>query len=140
MADYLPQILRKQITERAKSVCEYCKALSQFSFHTFNIDHIIPISKDGLTTFENLALSCSNCNKCKHDKLVTKDPQSNLLVDIFNPRLQKWTDHFVWNEDTTIIIGLTPTGRATIFTLKMNKPEAINLRKALVHYGVHPPD
>jgi len=46
----------------------------------------------------------------------------------YNPRKDDWKDHFVWNEDKSIIIGITPIGRATV-----------NLRTVLAKFGVHPP-
>jgi len=39
----------------------------------------------------------------------------------------------------TEVIGLTPTGRATIETLKLNRKGVINLRWALFAVGKHPP-
>lgn len=37
------------------------------------------------------------------------------------------------------IIGITPKGRATIETLKLNRENVINHRMVLFLYGVHPP-
>ena len=42
-------------------------------------------------------------------------------------------------EDYTIIIGLTPTGRATVEALQMNRRGLVNLRQALFALGKHPP-
>ncbi len=39
---------------------------------------------------------------------------------MFNPRQQKWSEHFRWTEDSTEIVGITPTGRATIMRLDFN--------------------
>ncbi len=58
---------------------------------------------------------------------------------LFNPRLQLWQDHFRWNEEYTEIIGLTPTGRATVRSLRMNRPGVMNIRGALFAIGKHPP-
>jgi hypothetical protein len=52
--------------------------------------------------------------------------------------LDAWNDHFAWNEDFTLLAGLTPKGRATIDLLKMNRPNLVNFRKALLAYQVHP--
>jgi hypothetical protein len=48
------------------------------------------------------------------------DPESGTMIDLFNPRLQAWADHFAWSEDGTRIIGLTPTGRSTVNALSLN--------------------
>jgi hypothetical protein len=60
-------------------------------------------------------------------------------VSLFNPRRQRWQDHFAWSEDTTMVIGLTPVGRASIIALRLNRPEAVNLRRVLFGIGEHPP-
>jgi hypothetical protein len=48
-------------------------------------------------------------------------------------------DHFCWNDNHTQIIGLTPTGRATVEALKMNRPGLVNMRQVLYLVGKHPP-
>lgn len=139
MSEYISTDLRSLVKERAEGICEYCLALSAYSFHPFAIDHILPTSKGGKTQADNLAFVCQHCNNSKYNKTVGIDPLSNNLSNLFHPRQQKWTDHFIWNKDKTVIIGITPTGRATVLTLKMNRLGAINLRKALYEFGVHPP-
>jgi 5-methylcytosine-specific restriction endonuclease McrA len=37
--------------------------------NNFEVDHIIPISKNGKNTIENLAIACRSCNRRKHNKL-----------------------------------------------------------------------
>jgi hypothetical protein len=46
---------------------------------------------------------------------------------------------FAWNADFTLIIGLTPTGRATVETLQLNREGLVNLRRVLCAMGEHPP-
>ena len=46
---------------------------------------------------------------------------------------------FAWSEDTTRIIGRTPTGRATVRTLEMNRESLINMCQVLHRDGKHPP-
>jgi hypothetical protein len=38
-----------------------------------------------------------------------------------------------------LIIGLTPTGRATIEALHLNRANVVNLRRVLYALGEHPP-
>jgi HNH endonuclease len=136
---HLPTEIRKTVKERANFVCEYCLALSQFSFHPFPVDHIIPLSKGGTNDLDNLALSCQHCNNCKYNKAEAIDPLTGNPAQLFNPRKDDWSKHFIWNDDYTFIIGITPVGRATVACLKMNREEARNLRAALYEFGVHPP-
>ena len=46
------------------------------------------------------------------------------------PRRDRWSDHFRWTKDWHLI-GRTPTGRATITALGMNRPAIIKIRRAL---------
>jgi hypothetical protein len=57
---------------------------------------------------------------------------------LFNPRRQLWKQHFSWSEDFLQIIGRTPTGRATVEALHLNRPELVNLRRALLLIDEHP--
>jgi hypothetical protein len=66
------------------------------------------------------------------------DPVSGMDVSLFNPRTEKWKTHFQWQDNFSIIEGITPTGRATVELLKLNRKGVVNLRKALFAYGVHP--
>jgi hypothetical protein len=57
---------------------------------------------------------------------------------MFNPRIQKWNEHFEWSDDYTRIIGKTPTGRGTVAELNLNKERMIAVRKNWVSVGWHP--
>lgn len=61
------------------------------------------------------------------------------MVRLFNPRLQNWEEHFAWSQNFTHIVGLTPTGWATVTALKLNRQKLVNLRGALYLCGEHPP-
>src|SRR5438874_918388 len=65
--------------------------------------------------------------------------QTGRVVALFHPRRQRWTRHFAWSEDFLVIIGRTATGRATVEALQLNRPELLNLRRALRTIGEHPP-
>lgn len=59
---------------------------------------------------------------------------------IYNPRNQKWSDHFSWSNDGTEIIGISVIGRITVNELHLNRKQLQNLRLLLVNAGVHPPE
>lgn len=61
------------------------------------------------------------------------------MAPLFHPRVDRWSHHFAWNENYTLILGLTPTGRATVEKLQLNRSGLINLRRVLVRAGAHPP-
>lgn len=87
----------------------------------------------------NLALACQGCNNHKHVKTEALDPVNKELVPLYHPREQRWRDHFAWDEECTRIVGLTPTGRATVEALQLNRGCLINLRRVLYAMGEHPP-
>ncbi len=130
---------KKIIVERAKGCCEYCLSQARFAMQSISVEHIIPKSKGGKTTLNNLALACQGCNNYKYNKTECHDPINNKLIALYNPRQQVWNQHFAWNENFTIVIGLTPTGRATVEALKLNLEGVVNLRQVLYSAGEHPP-
>jgi hypothetical protein len=136
-SERVPQKLRRQVANRAAWRCEYCLSPAAYSTQPFEADHVIPSSKGGPTTLENLALSCG-CNSYKGDRTHARDPQTRRSVPLYNPRSQRWTRHFAWSEEFLIILGRTASGRATIAALHMNRPELINLRRVLLLVGEHP--
>jgi len=44
-----------------------------------------------------------------------------------------------WSDDSTLVLGLTPIGRATVATLCLNREGVLNLRRTLYTLGEHPP-
>ena len=102
------------------------------------IDHIIPKAKGGTDDESNLWLACRLCNNYKGTQTKAKDSQTNEIINLFNPRQQKWSDHFQWSKDGTEIIGKTPCGRATVIALQLNNLIAVTVRKQWVSAGWHP--
>jgi len=130
---------KKAVAERAKGCCEYCRSQVSFAVQPFSIEHIIPKSQGGETTLDNLAFSCQGCNNHKYNKTKGCDALSGEMVTLYHPRQHKWGSHFVWNDDFTILIGLTPIGRVTVETLQLNREGVVNLRRVLYAMGEHPP-
>lgn len=130
---------KKAVAERAGGCCEYCRSQARFAMQSFSIEHIVPRSLGGKTTLDNMALSCQGCNNYKYNKVEAEDPISGEIVKLYHPRRQEWNEHFVWRDDYSSIIGVTPIGRATVAALKLNRECLVNLRKMLYKYGEHPP-
>ena len=131
--------IREKVEARAKRLCEYCLSPLNFSPDPFSIEHIFPIFKGGTNDLENLALACQGCNGFKSIKIEDFDLVSQTTAEFYNPRTDVWSEHFVWNEDFTEIIGLTAKGRVTIKVLKLNRQRVVNLRRILILAGEHPP-
>jgi hypothetical protein len=103
----------------------------------FQIDHIIARKHLGSSSEDNLALSCFYCNTHKGPNIAGVDPDTGEIVRLFNPRRDNWHVHFVW--DGSVLTGRTAIGRTTIQVLRINDPEYVQVRKALIAEGTFPP-
>lgn len=130
---------KRTVVRRARDCCEYCRSQARFATQSFSVEHIVPRSRDGETSLDNLALACEGCNSHKHTKVEGYDVITDELVPLYHPRQQVWGHHFRWNDDYTLIVGFTPTGRATVKALQLNREGLINLRRVLYEVGEHPP-
>ncbi len=93
-------------------------------------DHIHPRSKGGETSFENVCLACRSCNEFKSDITEAQDPLTGKIVSLFNPRTQKWDDHFCWSADSTRVEGKTAIGRVTYILHHHQKPGFLQIIQA----------
>jgi hypothetical protein len=118
---------------------EYCQSQLRFSADPFSVEHIIPRSQSGVDELSNLALSCQGCNNAKYVATDAIDPLTGRPAQLFHPRTHQWQEHFVWSHDFVLIYGLTPTGRATVEKLQLNRAGVVNLRRVLRNVGEHPP-
>ena len=140
MSIYLSGELRRHLEEADDHCCAYCQTLQANSGQRMVPDHIFPESKGGKRTFENLCFYCRLCNEYKGSQTTGIDPLTNNNISLFHPRQQLWSEHFVWEEDGTHIVGLTAVGRATIQTLQMNNAVIVPARQRWVSAGWHPPN
>jgi HNH endonuclease len=124
------------VYERAIAVCEYCQTSEANIGQTLQIDHILPNGGDDI---DNLCAACWSCNSYKHKATSAIDSLTVERVPLFNPRTQKWTDHFEWDANATRIYGKTAIGRATVARLRMNRAVVVIARARWVQGGYHPP-
>jgi hypothetical protein len=127
------------VIERAGDCCEYCRSRADFATQSFAVEHIVPLSRGGTNDSGNLAWSCPGCNGHKYNKVEAPDPIDGVFASLFHPRNQVWAEHFGWNDDFTLVIGLSLTGRATVAALQMNRTGVVNMRRVLFEMGLHPP-
>jgi hypothetical protein len=111
---------RQFVRQRASYLCEYCHSPERSSSDVFTIDHLFPRSLGGSDEPDNLALACRRCNERRYNFTTGTDHQTGEEVAIFKPRLQLWNNHFIWIDNGLIIMGTTPTGRATCVRLDVN--------------------
>jgi hypothetical protein len=127
---YISAALRDLVYERAKGFCEYCKISEEVTFAKHQIDHVIAEKHGGLTIEENLALSCTLCNKHKGSDIASIDNETGEIIPLFNPRKDVWSEHFKIENGT--FIGVTPNARATIRLLQINSLARIEERRIFI--------
>jgi hypothetical protein len=121
---------RRKIRDRAGNACEYCGLLQENSpLASLQIEHILPVKHGGDDSLRNLALACIDCNLAKGSNIAGIDPATGATTELFNPRRQRWDEHFEWRG--LRIVGRTAIGRTTVEVLRMNSEEQIQLRSAL---------
>jgi hypothetical protein len=94
------------------------------------VDHIRAKKHRGKTTLENTCWACAYCNAAKGTNAAGFDPETEQLVPLFNPRVDDWAEHFVWDGPT--LVGRTPVGRTTIAVLGVNREERVAHRRLLL--------
>ena len=136
----LSQQLYRQVATRARDRCEYCGLSQEAEVMDLTVDHVVPRADQGSSDLSNLALCCLACNARKWKFTHGTDSHTRRTVPLFDPRRQRWHDHFQWTDnDCTRIEGKTATGRATVELLQMNSRRAVQIRRWLMLVGLHPP-
>jgi len=134
MSRYISEDLRHSVSSRANERCEYCLMPEVHSFFSFHIDHIISIKHEGKTEADNLAYTCPYCNRNKGSDIASVLLPENMIVRLFNPRIDHWASHFRY-EDASIN-PLTDIGRVTEKILDFNHPDRIAERQLLIELGL----
>ena len=89
---------RGMIYTRDENKCQYCG-----STRGLTIDHVIPKSKGGHDTWENLVVACSICNAKKGDKLLEqtgmrlakkpKAPINKAMLYLNDTKIPEWKEY-----------------------------------------------
>lgn len=133
----IPAQLRRQVIHRAQNRCEYCGLAQVSQEATFHIDHVAPVNSGGATAINNLALACVSCSLRKGARTTAHDPKTERDARLFNPRRDSWRLHFRW--DGVRALGISPTGRATVAALNLNRAVAQSIRHEEILRDRHPP-
>jgi 5-methylcytosine-specific restriction endonuclease McrA len=117
LKEYIPTSRRPAFTRfnvflRDRFACQYCG--DAFPTHDLTFDHVIPRSRGGRTTWDNVVTACSPCNLHKGDHLPHKinmhplvrptEPTSFLLQEhgrAFPPNYlhESWRDFLYWDSE-----------------------------------------
>ena len=128
--------IRRQVSERADSLCEYCLISEADTFFGCHVDHIISVKHEGTTTVDNLAYACVVCNRQKGSDLGSINWETKELVRFFNPRTDRWSDHFIL--EGAKITACTPIGEVTVRILRFNSDSQITERQTLIDENRYP--
>jgi 5-methylcytosine-specific restriction endonuclease McrA len=104
-----PAFTRFNVFLRDRFQCQYCGSHDELTF-----DHLMPRSKGGQTTWENVVAACSACNLHKADKspaevglTLARRPYAPSVQDLHNngrhfpPNYlhQSWLDFLYWDAE-----------------------------------------
>lgn len=76
---------RRNIFKRDRFTCQYCN--TQPGPEELTIDHVLPKSRGGRSTWENCLLACVNCNKVK----ANRTPAEAGMAPRKTPKKPSWT-------------------------------------------------
>jgi 5-methylcytosine-specific restriction endonuclease McrA len=107
-----PAFTRFNVFLRDRFACQYCG--DNFPTHDLTFDHVVPRSRGGWTTWENVVTACSSCNLTKGSQLPIEagmhplhmpvQPSTQMLRDngrSFPPNYlhQSWRDFLYWDSE-----------------------------------------
>lgn len=134
---YIPLALRRLVATRANQLCEYCLMHEDDTYFGCQVDHVISEKHGGPTNPENTAYACSFCNRSKGSDIGSLIWRTNQFVRFYNPRIDRWSDHFRLNGIT--ILALTEIGEVTVKILDLNHIDRLFEREELQRQGLYPP-
>jgi 5-methylcytosine-specific restriction endonuclease McrA len=87
------KITRRAVFARDRWSCQYCGV----ERGSLTVDHVIPRSKGGLSTWENIVTCCAPCNRRKGDRLPKqanmhprrrpRAPSATIFVHVAEPKI-----------------------------------------------------
>ncbi len=137
MTSYVAADLRRVVKSRANHVCEYCLIHEDDTYLGCQVDHVIAEKHGGSTNADNLSYACTFCNRAKGTDIGSIAPSTDEFTRFYNPRTDRWADHFTLNG--AIIEPRTPIGEATARILGFNEPDRMLERETLQNIGRYPP-
>jgi hypothetical protein len=125
--------VRLAVRLRALDACEYCLMPTTGQFH---VDHIIPSSqwedylgsrlrevppdlpRRGPDHLDNFAWACPFCNVTKRQRVAQRVVRHTYRL--FDPRRDRWQEHFVFLHNYLFIVGVSDIGEGTEQALRFN--------------------
>jgi len=136
VASDVSEELRAEVARRAGRRCEYCLVQEDDAGFPHQVDHIVSRKHGGSSASDNLAYACVICNRYKGSDVASIDPRTGGIVRLFNPRSDRWPDHF--RLEGAVIEPVSSIGSAAARLLRLNAPERISERRLLQSLGRYP--
>jgi 5-methylcytosine-specific restriction endonuclease McrA len=86
------KITRRAVFARDSWTCQYCGSRSNLT-----VDHVIPRSKGGTSSWDNIVASCAPCNRRKGDRLprqagmhprhAPRTPRAEIFIHVASPTI-----------------------------------------------------
>lgn len=148
-------VVRLAVRLIARDACEYCLLPTASRFH---VDHVIPpalwdpyttgrlgivrplTGRNGPDHLDNYAWSCPFCNEAKAQQISHRSGRR--AYRLFDPRRDRWSDHFVFVHNYLFIVGLPGIGQATEQALRFNDARfggPLGTRHDAILVGHYPP-
>lgn len=129
MSRYISTEMRQLVATRADFICEYCLIAEEDTYFGCEVDHIISRKHGGSSEESNLAYACAFCNRHKGTDIGSISKADGTFTRFFNPRTDRWSEHFRLNE--YLIEPRTNIGEVTAHIFEFNTGERILERQAL---------
>ena len=95
---------RQNIIWRDNSQCQYCA--NYFSSDKLTMDHVLPKSRGGKNTWENLVAACKKCNQKKGSRTINESnmvllkkpirPKANILRTVKKNQISDLWNNYLW--------------------------------------------
>jgi hypothetical protein len=136
MSSYVSAPVRRLVAVRADFLCEYCLVHEDDTVFGCEVDHIISEKHGGATDAENLAYACAFCNRAKGSDIGSIVPGTGRFVRFFNPRTDRWAEHFTL--DGVTIVPVSDISEVTSRILAFNDSDRLLERQTLQAVGRYP--
>ena len=134
MGKWISVELRQTVADRAKQLCEYCLIAEADTFYGCQVDHIISLKHGGSSEPDNLAYACALCNRAKGSDVGSISATGD-FIRFFNPRSDRWAEHFCLEGAT--IQPLTPIGEVTARIFGFNESARLHEREEMIRFGTY---
>jgi len=136
MSSYVSSDIREIVAGRANYVCEYCLLPKKTLISDSKSNTSLVVSTAVLLRLIIWRWRVVFCNRYKGSDIASLIPARNELIRFYNPRSDRWREHFRLNG--VVIVELTEIGEATIRILQMNHDDQILDRQVLNVRGRYP--